>query len=198
MKWALRITTGLALFAVGCTQGAPTISSTEDLPAITLSQTHFESKNLELFDLPLSGSVSKLVNSLQISFDGGTTWVTLENNSQSSLEIQLSACDSSCPFEYGIQNVGQQFPALNQLPVDGEAQGQLRGSSVYGNTAPTSFFIKKLKRGFVSIGSIGLNRVGGKVKTMASGIKAVAGRLEARVVTRGTVNVGLKSQGVIQ
>lgn len=196
--------TGMGLiFALGCTQATPSISQTENLPAIILDQTAFESKNIELLDITLSGRVSKFVSALEVSFDGGQNWSALENSAQSALKIDLASCTVNCQFNYSVSNVGQKWSMLLQLPFGAEAQGLVRGSSLYGYTEPTAFRIKRLKRGFVSIGSIGLNRLGAGSKTLSGNFKVLGGKLEAqKIVSKslsdGSTNITIHTQGVAQ
>lgn len=205
MRLALAKTFCMGVFALalGCTQGTPSISATEELPPIILDQNFFESTKLDLYDVTISGRVTKFVNSLEVSFDGGNSWSALENTQQSSLQIDLASCSTNCQFSYAVNNIGQKWPILMLLPTENEAQGLLRGSSLYGTTLPVPFKIKRLKRGFVAVGSIGLNRIGAKAKTLNSGFKVLGGKMEAQVardlpLASGSAGVNLKSQGVVQ
>lgn len=203
MTWAFKTTCCVALFSLGCTQGTPSISATENLAPIILDQNYFESKSLELYDIPLTGRVSKFVSSLEVSFDNGTTWSKLENTAQSVLKIDLASCSVNCPFTYSVENIGQVWPILLQLPFEAEAQGLLRGRSVYGMTEPTIFRIKKMKRGFTAVGSIGLNRVGSQQRALSGGFKVLGGKLESRKINSlsaasGVLGYELKAQGVVQ
>lgn len=203
MKWTFAPLLGAVLFALGCTQGVPTISTTENLPAITLENDYFESKNLRLYDLILSGRVSKLVDRLEVSLDNGSTWKILESGNQSSaiggFSVDKASCTLDCRFNGSLRDIGELWVNLNSLPAETEVVGLLRGAGVFGITEVTPFRLKKLKRGFVSVGSLGLDQIGGQSKTLtgsAVGFRVEAGRLEARPVQ--AISGGTKAQGLLQ
>ncbi|MBX3016938.1 MAG: hypothetical protein KF767_03540 [Bdellovibrionaceae bacterium] len=203
MKWQLALTCLAVFFALGCTQGSPTISATEELPPIILDRDTFEARSLELYDLTFSGRVSKLVSSLEVSMDNGGSWIPLENTPQSSFKIDLASCSSHCQFSYDVSNVGQRWSRLMQMQHGDEVTGLLRGRSNFGLTTPTIFKLKRVVRGFFAVGSIGLNRLGGKVKTLSGGFSVQGGKLEsqpirAATLTDGTTSVQIQVQGVVQ
>lgn len=203
MRWQLVWTCSALFFALGCTQGAPTISATEELPPIILDHDSFESRSFDLFDITFSGRVSKFVSELEVSFDSGGTWTKLENSLQSSLKIDLASCSVNCPFTYAVNNVGQKWARVSALPLGEEITGWIRGTGVYGFTSPTTFKLKRLNRGFFAVGAIGLNRLGTKAKTLSPGFKVLGGRLEAQktksvTLSDGTTSVTIKAQGVVQ
>lgn len=203
MKRQLVLVCGVILFALGCTQGAPTISPTEELPPIVLDKDIFEARTLELYDFAFTGRVNKLVGSLEVSFDGGGSWIALESTTQSSLKIDLASCTTLCQFSYEVSNVGQRWPRVMQMQAGDEVSGLVRGRSNFGFTTPTVFKLRRLQRGFFAIGSIGLNRVGAKSKTLTGGFSVLGGKLEAQPVkaatlTNGTTTIQIKTQGVLQ
>lgn len=203
MKWAIGTAFVVSLFALGCTQGTPTIAATEDLPPIILDHDRFESKNLSLYDISLTGQISKFVQHLEVSFDGGNSWTQMENGAQASLQLNIASCATNCAFSYALNDVGTKWPVLMQLATDEEKEGLVRGYSLYGYTQPTKFYVKKLKRGFVSIGSIGLNGMGDSSKKLTtaglSGFRVVGGRLESRKIGTGTFGSDVyRNQGVIR
>lgn len=204
MKWAYGALLSVLLLALGCTQGVPTISSTENLPAIVLETDYFESKNLQSYDLILNGRVSKLVDRLEVSLDGGSTWKVLDSGNSSSaiggFSVDKASCTQDCRFYGSLKDIGEIWSDLASLPVENEVVGFLRGAGVYGNTEISKFRLKKLKRGFVSVGSLGLGPLGGKSKTLsgaAAGFRVEAGRLESRPL-KSTSDASLKQHGVLQ
>lgn len=167
------------ILIAGCTQGQPSISAVQELPPIILDTYRYESKTLQFYDLSLNGRVVKHVDRLEVSLDDGASWIGLGNNGASSLNINLASCSENCDFNYSLPDVGSQWPVLMELPVEGEKQALLRGQSLFGVTQPTPFIIKRLKSGFFSIGSLGVNELGGQAKTLPSGLSVKSGRLEA-------------------
>lgn len=201
MKWQHVLACGVILFTLGCTQGAPTISPTEELPPIVLDDDNFEARTLELYDVLFTGRVSKLVHTLEVSLDNGSSWVSLDNTAQSSFKIDLATCSSHCQFSYEVSNVGQKWSRVMQIQPGEEVTGLVRGRSNFGFTTPAGFKLRRLQKGFFSVGSIGLNRVGAKSKTLTSGLKVLGGKLEAQpvsAVTLGSTGVVIHNQGVIQ
>lgn len=194
MQWTRKTIMLLGFFILGCSQGSPTITATEDLPAIELDQNFFQSKSLELFDISLKGKISKFVERLEVSFDGGASWNAIQSDSASSLQIEKASCTVICNFKFGILNVGQQWPMLMQLPVDSEAAGLLRGYSVYGFTAAAAFRIRRLKSGYFSVGSAGKNNMGDGARKTASHFYVEGARIESRgrtSMTGGTMGAGV-------
>lgn len=183
------------LFLQACSQVNPEISAVEELPALVVDPTteRFNSKNLQILDVTVTGRVSPFANRLQLSADGGGTWQDLNATMTQSLVLSQSSCSPLCPFSFSVIDVGNKWPTLAALPVNGEAEVLLRGTGQFGNTAPGRLWFKRIKGGFISIGSVG-GKIGSKSfkKPVGQSYVVVGGKIEAntgRTLTGSGLNV---------
>ncbi len=171
---------------IGCSQVNPEISATEDLPALEINppSKSFTSKNLPALDVTINGSVSKFANKLQVSSDDGASWQDLTSSMVQGLAINQSLCVNLCPFTFSVVDVGSKWPRLAALTIDGEAKILLRGMGQFGTTVPGFILFKRIRGGFISIGSIAgvagskANRVlsGSQYRVIGSKLQANAGK----------------------
>lgn len=184
----------LSCTIVSCTVGSPDITAVNDLPPIELDtpSQNISSKFFANYTLSLTGKVSKLAPNLQVSFDQGGTWRSLQNFSAVSIASGTS-CTDKCTFSFSLANSGSQWSELAALNPNEQIQALIRGTGDFGNTAPASFTIKRLSGMFQVIAKLNWQDRGtGLAQTTGlSGLKVMGGRLRAA----GTI--GLSGTGSI-
>ena len=170
----------IASTIMGCTQGTPSITAAENLAAIELDNDQFASKVLDSYDVILTGKIVRLVDKLEVSLDGGSSWESLNSNGATVLNINQTDCTLSCSFSFTIENVGDKWPQVKNLAANDFIKLKLRGQSLYGATNAVDFEIKRLRSGMYSVGALSINELGGRAKTLSSGMVVESGRLEAQ------------------
>lgn len=138
-----------AFFVVGCDSGDLSIKATEDLAAIQLDLTHFEAKNIGRIAMPLSGTLPRSIDTLEVSLDGGQTWKSLLLPADS---IDRSDdCQAECKFTFAVTDLGARWTELQSMHAGDRRTLQLRGSGPFGRTPALNITIGKLGSGFRSL-----------------------------------------------
>lgn len=178
---SVAIVMGGLILLTSCSQVNPDISPAEDLPALEIDSTSkaFSSKSLPQLDVTITGQVSKFVMKLQYSADNGSSWQDLNSGLAQTLNFNQALCPANlCPFTFSVVDVGAKIPALAALPVNGEGKVLFRGIGQFGKTAPGEVTFRRIKGGFISVGSVNFTERGMASKT-TSRFKVVGARFES-------------------
>ncbi len=183
--------------AISCSRATPEIT-VNDLPPIELDSDSisFKGRNLRATSIPLKGKVHSLVDTLQLSFDGGKTWQNPNTISTASMSVSRSpASCTSCPFSMTVAQIGMLSDALANTPYGQQFTVYVRGTGNFGSTAMTSF--KIIRTNYQSYGVFGPTARGANITVLSGGYKVKGGQIVARGLPAAAIGP-YKSKGGIQ
>lgn len=160
---------------VSCSLTTPELI-VQDLPALELDADSltFKGRNLYSTTIPLKGKVSPLVESIQLSFDNGATWVNPNSTSIASFaKTHAPASEANTPFKITVTQIGNLNSAFANTQFGTYATVLVRGTGSFGNTQAASF--KVLRTNYQSYGVFGVAQRGGINKTLTGGHLKIRG-----------------------